>query len=66
MFVVWKVIYGEDSVKYLILENKGALPTEILIKSKDGIDIMTRTEGNSQAGSQSVKSTIVAQDEEGN
>jgi len=38
------VIYGEDSVKYLVLENKGALSTEIIIKSKDGGDILTKTE----------------------
>jgi len=47
----FQVIYGEDSVKYLILENKGALSTEIIIKSKDGGDIMTKTETASQFNS---------------
>lgn len=42
------MIYGEDSVKYLMLENKGALGTDVIIKSTDGADILTRTETASQ------------------
>ncbi len=39
-----KVILGEDCTKNLKLDNKGALPTEVIIKSAKGIDIFTKTE----------------------
>ncbi len=35
----------------LKLENKGALPTDLIIKSEKGMDIMTKTDTLSATGS---------------
>ena len=52
-----QVIFGEDSVKNLILVNDGALSTEVIIKSLKGGDIQTKTEIMSERGGSNMKAS---------
>jgi hypothetical protein len=65
-----KVIYGEDCTKKIILENVGALPTNIKIKNARGDTLKDRTETMSaysriQSVNQSQKRSNIDEDDNG-